>query len=322
MGKRRLVSGILMVGLLAMALAGCAGSTAEFPGKPVELTILFGAGGSADLVGRQLAKGMEQRLGQSVPVVNRTGGGGAIGYTHVKGQKPDGYNIVWSSSSISTAHYQGNMKLTYKDFVPVAQVSYEAGTIAVRADSPFKTLQDLIDHAKQNPGKVKVGNSGAGSFTHFAAATFANKAGLEVVHVPFGQGLAISSLLGGQIDASVQLPGEIISQVEAGQARILAVTSEQRDPALPDVPTLKESGVDLTTVLWRGIHAPAGTPEETITKLEAAIKETVESDEFKQAVAKFGAIPAFLGASEFGEMVAQEDAMIKELMTELGLGNK
>lgn len=253
---------LVMFGM-ALVAAGCGGKPAapKYPTKPIEMTVLFGAGSSADLVARQLASGLEKVLGQPVAVVNRTGAGGAVGYNYVKTKPADGYSIVWNSNSISTAYYAGNMKLTYKDFDPVAQVSVETATIAVAADSPWKTLAEFIEYAKQNPGKVRIGNSGNGSYTHLTAAALAKAAGIEVIHVPFGQGLAVSSLLGGKIEASVQLPAEIMSQYQGGKVRILAVTDSERDAALPDVPTAKEQGVDLVMNLWRGVAVPLGTPK-------------------------------------------------------------
>ncbi|BDG59551.1 Bug family tripartite tricarboxylate transporter substrate binding protein [Caldinitratiruptor microaerophilus] len=318
--RRRLILALVPM-FVAILVAGCGGRAAapKYPTKPIEMTVLFGAGSSADLVARQLASGLEKVLGQPVAVVNRTGAGGAVGYNYVKTKPADGYSIVWNSNSISTAYYAGNMKLTYKDFDPVAQVSVETATIAVAADSPWKTLPELIEYARQNPGKVRIGNSGNGSYTHLTAAALAKAAGIEVIHVPFGQGLAVSSLLGGKIEASVQLPAEIMSQYQAGKVRILAVTDSERDPALPDVPTAKEQGVDLVMNLWRGVAAPSGTPKEVIQVLEGAIQKVVTSDEFKEASKKLSFRPAFLGAQDFGKLIADDDARIGQLMADLGL---
>src|SRR3954462_7155967 len=142
-----------------------------FPaGKAVEMTVMFGAGSAADVTARYLADGMAKRLNVPVPVVNRTGGGGAIGYSHVQKQRPDGYSIIWNSNSISTTYHSGTLPFDYKAFEAVARVSVETPVIAVRADSPWKTLQELLEYAQSNPGKVRVGNSGSGSHTHFAAS--------------------------------------------------------------------------------------------------------------------------------------------------------
>lgn len=318
-GIRRALASVTMAVILVVAGHAGKSAAARYPTKPIEMTVLFAPGSSADLVARQLASGLEKILGQPVVVVNRTGAGGAVGYNYVKARPADGYSILWASNSISTAYYAGNMKLTYRDFDPVAQVSIETGTVAVAANAPWKTLPEFVRYAKQNPGKVRVGNSGIGSYTHLTAAALAKVAGIEVIHVPFGQGLAVASLLGGKIEASVQLPAEIMSQYQAGQVRILAVTDSERDESLPDVPTAREQGVDLVMNLWRGVVVPSGTPKEAIQVLESAIQKVVASDEFKEAGKKLSFRPAFLNAHDFGQLIADDDTRIGQLMEDLGL---
>src|SRR5262249_37864612 len=154
--------------LIAAALSAAGPALAQqFPqGKPVEMTVMFGAGSAADVTARYLADGMAKNLNVPVPVVNRTGGGGAIGYNHVKQQKPDGHSIIWNSNSISTNYHSGILQFDYTAFEPVARVSVETPVLAVRADAPWKTLAEFMNYAKANPGKVRIGNSGAGSHTH------------------------------------------------------------------------------------------------------------------------------------------------------------
>jgi tripartite-type tricarboxylate transporter receptor subunit TctC len=172
----------------------------QFPGgKPVEMTVMFGAGSAADVTARQLADGMAKSLGVPVPVVNRTGGGGAIGYSHVQQQKPDGYSIIWNSNSVSTNYHSGIMSFDYKAFDAVARVSVETPAIAVRGDAPWKSLKEFIDYAKANPGKVRIGNSGTGSHTHFVASALFGIADAKIINVPFGEGQAVVNLLGSRI---------------------------------------------------------------------------------------------------------------------------
>lgn len=311
---------LVAVLVLSVALAGCSKKTEapKFPTKPVEMTVLFGAGSSADLVARQLASAAEKVLGQPMPVVNRTGASGAVGYTYVKNTSPDGYNIVWNSNSISTAYYQGNMDFNYTAFDPVAKIATETVTLAVKADAPWKNLNEFLEYAKANPGKVKVGNSGLGSFTHLTAVAIAQAAGAELTHVPFGKGLAVASLLSGEIQASVQLPAEIMNQVKAGQVRILTVTTEKRIDALPDVPTLREQGHDLVLELWRGIAVPKGTPKEVIKILEDAFRKAVEDPKLKEMSQQLVFQLDFLPADEFGKFIAADDEKIAKLMEAVG----
>ena len=312
---RRTLGGLVAAGAAVALMATPV--KAEFPEKPVEMTVLFG--GSAKAIAHILADGMAKNLGEAVPTVSRTGGGGAVGYTYVKGTAPDGYNIVWNSNSVSTAHHKGNMPFDYTAFDPVARVSLEVPVMAVRADSPWKTLQEFMADAVKQPGAMKVGISGKGSFTHLTSAALFNAGGAQVTFVPYGKGRAPAELLGGRIDAALQWPSQFKSHADAGKLRLLAVTSTERIPLLPDVPTAKEQGYDVDLVMWRGVAAPKGTPKEAIMRLESAVKATVESDAFMAASKKMGFKPAFLGHAEFGTLIENDDKRISNLMGELGL---
>jgi tripartite-type tricarboxylate transporter receptor subunit TctC len=309
---------------LLLAVAGVAyalpASAQGFPeGKPIEMTVMFGAGSAADVTARQLAEGMAKVLGVPIPVVNRTGGGGAIGYTFVSQQKPDGHAIIWNSNSISTTYHAGTLGFDYKAFEPVARVSVEIPALAVRANAPWKTLKEFVEHAKANPGKVRIGNSGTGSHTHFSAAALAASAGARTVDVPFTGGEAVVNLLGERIEATVQLPAALVSQVKAGELRVLAVLGSRREPVFPDVPTAQEQGYGVALDMWRGIAVPKGTPQPVIARLQEAIQRTVESPEFKQAGAKIGFTPAYLPADKFGALIESDDAKLGGVMKELGL---
>jgi tripartite-type tricarboxylate transporter receptor subunit TctC len=308
--------------LVLMAAAGGVHAQ-DFPGgRPVEMTVMFGAGSAADVTARYLAEGMAKSLGVPVPVVNRTGGGGAIGYSHVQQQKPDGHSIIWNSNSISTNYHSGILSFDYKAFDAVARVSVETPVIAVRADSPWKSLQEFIDYAKANPGKLRIGNSGTGSHTHFAASALFLTSGAKVINVPFGEGQAIVNLLGSRIEGVVQLPAALVSHVKSGDVRILAVLGSERDPVLPEVPSAKELGFPVALDMWRGIAVPEGTPKPVIAKLQQAIKDSVESPGFADAGKTIGFTPAYLPAGDFGALIASDDAKLAQVMAELGLKRK
>jgi tripartite-type tricarboxylate transporter receptor subunit TctC len=312
-----------MTRLVAIAAVLLAATTSvwgqSFPTKPLELTVLFGAGSAADLLARKLAELAGKDLGQPVAVVNRTGAGGAVGYTYVKGQAADGYTVVWNSNSISTAYHAGNMKLDYTAFAGVAQLTSEPVSLAVKADAPWKDVGEFIAHAKANPGQVRIGNSGRGSFTHLMAVALENRSGARFTHVPFGRELAVTTVLGEKIEASVQLPAEIMTQVTGRQVRVLAISGEQRLPSLSDVPTLKESGLDLTMSLWRGIAVPKGTPEAVIARLERAFIGAARSAEFREFAARMGATIEIREARDFDRFIAQDDREIGALMEQIGL---
>jgi tripartite-type tricarboxylate transporter receptor subunit TctC len=292
----------------------------EYPQRaPLEITVLFPAGTSADVTARLLADGMSKQLGQRVLVVNRPGAGGAIGYKHVATQRSDGYALVWNSNSISTTFHSGQLPFDHQSFDAVARVLVESPVVAVRADSRWTSLRQLIDEAKAKPKAINVGHSGIGSHTHLCLAALFHAAGAEVNEVPFGAAQVVPSLLGGHVDALVQLPAALSGPVKQGQVRLLAAMIPKRDPALADVPTAAEQGIDVSLEAWRGIAVPRGTPRAVIAQVENAIRKTAESAEFVKGSEHLGVRPAFMPAAEFGELIAREDAALARLMQVIGL---
>jgi tripartite-type tricarboxylate transporter receptor subunit TctC len=292
----------------------------EYPQRaPIEITVLFPAGTSADVTARMLADGMAKQLGQRVLVVNRPGAGGAIGYKHVATQRSDGYALVWNSNSISTTYHSGQLPFDYQSFDAVARVLVESPVVAVRADSRWTNLRQLIDEAKAKPKVISVGHSGIGSHTHLCLAALFHAAGVEVNEVPFGAAQVVPSLLGGHVDALVQLPAALSGPAKQGQVRLIAALIPNRDPALADVPTAAEQGIDVSLEAWRGIAVPRGTRRAVIAQLESAIRKTVESAEFVKGSEHLGVRPAFMPAAEFGELIAREDAALARLMQVIGL---
>ena len=291
-----------------------------FPQRaPLEITVLFPAGSPADVTARMLADGMSRQLNQRVLVVNRPGAGGAIGYKYVQAQKPDGYALVWNSNSISTTHHSGQLGFDYQAFDAVARVLVESVVLAVKSDSRWRTLKDFVAEGKSKPKTLNVGHSGIGSHTHISLAALTSKAGMDVNEVPFGAAQVVPSLLGGHVDAVVQLPAALAAPVKQGQVRLLAALIPNRDPALPDVATAKEQGVDVSLEAWRGIAVPRGTPRAVISQLESAIRNTVGSVEFVKGSENLGVRPAFMSADEFGALIAKEDAELARLMQGIGL---
>jgi tripartite-type tricarboxylate transporter receptor subunit TctC len=266
-----------------------------------------------------LADGMSRQLNQRVLVVNRPGAGGAIGYKHVAAQKPDGYSLVWNSNSISTTFHSGQMAFDYQSFDAVARVLVESVVVAVKADSRWRTLSELMNEVKAKPKAISVGHSGIGSHTHISLAALFSAAGAQVNEVPFGAAQVVPSLLGGHVDAVVQLPAALSAPVKQGQVRLLAALIPARDPALPEVPTAREQGLDVSLEAWRGIAVPKGASRSAIALLEKAIRATVESAEFQRNSENLGVRPAFMPANEFGELIAKEDAVLARLMTSIGL---
>src|SRR5215831_4014871 len=325
MRTRRLVSFLAPLALVGLFYAAfipslLAAPEPAFPGNtPIEITVLFPAGSSADVSARLLADGMSKRLGVNVIVVDRPGAGGALGYKFVAGQKPDGHSLVWNSNSISTTYYSGTLPITYRAFEPVARVLAESPVVAVPGTSQWKSLADLMAAAKAKPKAITVANSGTGSHTHISSVALFKAAQADVVDVPFGAAQLVPALLGGQVDAAVQLPAALAGSVRSGQLRLLASLTAQRDPAFADVPTAREQGYDVALEAWRGIAVPKGTPQSVVARLEAAIRDTVESREFKEGCERIGARPTYAPALAFADIIAKEDQKLGELMQAIGL---
>jgi len=308
---------IFLCGWIASSVFG---QEPPFPQRgPIEMTVLFPAGSSADVTARMLADGMMRQLGQRVLVVNRPGAGGAIGYKYVAAQKPDGYSLVWNSNSISTTFHSGQLNFDYQAFDAVARVLSESVVVAVRTDAPWRTLKDLIADAKTKPKAISIGHSGIGSHTHISLAALVRTAGVDMNEVPFAAAQVVPSLVGGHVNAVVQFPGALAAPLKQGQIRLLVALTQNRDPAWPEVPTARELGLEVVLDAWRGIAVPRGTPRQAVALLENAIRMTASSPEFVSASERLNVRPAFLPAGEFSALIAKEDAQLARLMQAIGL---
>ncbi len=310
----------------ALLLCSAGAVRAQAPiagGAPIDFVVIFPAGASADVSARILAEGMAKNLEQAVPVSNKPGGGGAVGYKYVAGSRPDGRTLVWNSNSLSTTYHSGTMDIDFKAFEPVARVSIEIPAVVVQASSRWKTLPELLVYARANPGLLKVGNSGTGSHTHMAAASLFEAVGAQILDVPFSASQVVPSLLGGHVDALIQLPGSVAPLVKSGALRVLGVLGSKRDPVFPDAPTAAELGIPVAAMdLWRGIGVPKGTPKTVIARLEKAVEASMARPEFVSAGEKFGFLPAFMPAEAFGQLIARDDEVIARQMLALGLKKK
>jgi tripartite-type tricarboxylate transporter receptor subunit TctC len=290
-----------------------------WPVKQVELINPFAAGAAADIQARKLVEIISRDLGQPMVVRNVLGAGGAIAYNEVNRAKPDGYTLIWYSGAINTLAARKQIPFDYKAFESIAGVGIETVSIAVNKAAPWKDMKEFVAHSKANPGKVTMGNSGMGSVTHMVPLAMAAKAGIRIIHVPFGTGLAMAALMGGKIDSSSQHPAEVFNQVKAGEVRILAVSSEKRINIWPDVPTLREAGIDLEFDQWRGIAAPKGTPQAVVDKLSPLVKKAVESKEWIEFASSLGSTPRYLSPAAFARFVAEVDKETREIMQDSGL---
>lgn len=304
------------------AIGGVAASPsfAAYPERTVRIIVPFAPGGGTDLIARSMGTGMSQALGQSVIVENKPGGGTIIGTEAVAKSPADGYTLL-----IATFAHAVNPSLqpklpyaTDKAFTPVILVGRSPNVLVVRPDSPYKSVKDLITAAKAAPGKLNFASQGNGTSAHLAGELFKNLAKVDFTHVPYrGAGPAITDLLGGQVDMMFATAAAATPFLQSGKLRALGVTTAQRSPAYANVPTIAESGVPgYAAESWYGLYAPAGTPPDVISKLNAAAKKAVESDTFRKRASDEGLIISAGDPTELGNYVRAEETRWTKIVKE------
>ena len=284
MMKKSLLMGLLLISFL---ISPCI-VAAEFPTKAIELWVGYGAGGSTDIPARALAEAASKIFGQPVVVVNKPGGGSSVMLGELKTKKPDGYTIgVLSSGGVLSAHLRKVPYHPVNDFDPILQYSVYQYGLVVKADSPWKTLKDLIAYAQANPGKVKYSTAGAGTPQHLVTMQLGEALKIKWTHIPFGSGMeAVTALLGGHVDFCPQTT-EWKPQVDAGRLRLLAILMDKRMESYPDVPTLIELGYNFVAPSIIAIVGPKGLPKEQVKILHDAFYKGFQDPGFKNSLIQF-----------------------------------
>jgi len=304
----------------ALLAAGAAHAQGAWPNRPMKLIVPYPAGGNSDLIGRMIAEKVSGLLGQNMVVENRAGAGAAIGAQAAARAPADGYTFLLAPTAVIsiTQHLR---KLPYdadNDFAPVAMVSSSYGLVAARKDLPANTMGEFVALAKKEPGKLTFGSAGTATATHISGEIVHLKAGIKLLHVPYkGSAEALNDLVGGRIDLiydPVALP-----QVKAGNVKALAVTSEVRHPELPNVPTLKEQGLEVPGGSWFGLFAPKATPPEIVNRLAAVIDKAVNAPGVREQMLKFSQYPEFQGPQAFARQIREDTAFYKDLIERAGI---
>jgi tripartite-type tricarboxylate transporter receptor subunit TctC len=290
MRRRHLLAVVAFAPLARPALAQGAGGWA--PERPVRLIVGFAAGGSTDTTARLVAQALGERLGQPVVVENRPGAAGNIATEAAARAAPDGHTLLMGVSSTVAANrafYRSLPVDTVRDFAPVGQVAFVPNLIVVHPEMPARTVPELIAHVKANPGRVNYGSAGSGTSLHLAAALFAARAGLEMVHVPYRGGApAATDLVAGKIQMIASPMVEVLALVQAGRVRPIAVTTARRSALMPEVPTVAETIPGFEIALWNGILAPAGTPPPALARLSAELRAALRGDPLRGRLAEQG----------------------------------
>lgn len=279
-----------VIAALLCAVLVNAAQAQSYPSRPITMVVPFPPGGIADITGRPFAAVMSRLLGQPVVVENKTGAGGAVGHAYVARAKPDGYTVMMALSSIvaiPVADEVNGRQPTYKmsDFTPIALVSADPTVLMVPTEAKWKTLKDLVEDAKANPGKISYSSSGLYGTTHTATEMLAQAAGVQFLHVPYnGGGPSMKAALAHEVMFTVQSPGVADPHVRSGKFRLLGSWGGQRIPGHPNLPTMKEQGYDAEFYIWCALFTPAGVPPEVSTKLREVSRKVAQDPEFKRAM--------------------------------------
>jgi len=319
--------GIIALSISLMVFNGCGeggGATdANFPARPVTMMVPWAAGGMTDLSSRALAAVLQKHLGVSVNVVNRTGGGGVIGHLALSQARADGYTIGAVTVEITMMHNMGLTELTYADYTPLSLMVDNAAGITVRIDSPYEKVQDLIDAIKADPGKLQASGTSRGGIWDLGRIGFLNTIGLKDSDMPWvpsqGASPALQELLAGGVDVVTASLTEVDALRKAGQVKTLAVMADERLENFPNVPTLKEQGIDWSLGGWVSVCAPKGLPASVKAKLEEAIHKTIEDPEFRDAMNQAGSNIREIQGDPLMQFMAQEHKKNEESMTLAGL---
>ena len=314
---------VLLASLMMSAANLCAAQGA-WPAKPITMIVPFPPGGLADLVARPVAEAMSRDLGQTVVIENKAGAGGGIGMALAARSKPDGYTVLVALSSL-TVLPEADVVLArpamfaLNDLRPIARFTADPTVLAVRADAPWKTVQQFVADAKNRPGAINYGSSGNYGTMHVPMEILAQTAGVKLTHIPFtGAGPAVVALLGGQIDAVSSGPATVLQQVRAGKLRVLAHWGNGALGALPDVPSLKDAGFNAEYAQWSGLFIPKDTPEPIAQRLRSAARVAAQDARVKEVILGAGSPVLYQDSPEFEKYVLSDAKRMVDVVKRIG----
>ena len=308
-----------VIKLMAIAVAGmsCNMARADYPDHPVELIVPSSPGGGTDLMARVIADVSGKYMPQPFVVSNKPGAGGGIGMGDVQRAKPDGYKVAVLISELAILPHLKMISFTEKDFVPIARLNGDPGTIVVKSDAPWNNVQALIEAAKKNPEALSMGNAGAGTIWHLAAAAIERDQGVKFNNISFqGAAPSVTALLGGHVQAIVVSPVEVNTYIRSGQLKMLGVMTDARlTGEYAKVPTLKESGINVSVGTWRGLGVPKNTPDKVVEYLRNVSGKIVADPKFKEGMAHANLAVSYQKGSEFATFMAQQSDYFKGLIS-------
>ena len=300
-----------LFGALSLWCLAAVAQAQGFPNKPVKIVIGFPAGGPLDQHARLLSERLQAVLGQPVLVDYKAGAGGTVGAQEVMKAAPDGYTIMLANTGVMVINPALYSKLPYgtlKDFVPIARTAMQPLALLVNPKVPVNSLQEFVDYTRKRPGQINYGSAGNGGISHLVPEMFKTSTGLFMVHIPYrGSAPAFTDLMAGQVQFMAESIPQAASYHKQGKVKALAVTSRERNPALPDTPTVIEAGIKgFEVVGFYGFLAPAGTPRDVVAKLSDAFRQVLTTPEIRNRMVTQGADPAFLGSEDFAKFLGAE----------------
>lgn len=311
-----------MLGLVPSLATPAAG--AEYPGREIELVVSFPPGGPADTSARIIQPKLSAILGVPVVVVNKTGGGGAVGADYAAKARPDGYTVYSSTNSVLTISPVVQKGLPYQmaDFTPIGAYAADLGVITARAGAPWKTLEEFVEHAKRNPGKYNYGSAGFGTVSFFTMELFKLSYGLDIAHVPFqGTGPAKNAILGGHVTLASSGFGSFAPLFRSGDLIPLVTTAAKRVAAFPNVPTMAEKGFPEASLnIWMGLYVPAKTPRPVVDVLVKALAQAAKDPSVVAAFEKAGMFAEYHAPEETARLLQNETASVRKVAEKLGIG--
>lgn len=318
----RRVAGLVF--LLALLAPGATPAQERFPDRAVTMVVGFPPGGVADVSARPVAAALEKIWGHPAVVLNKGGAGGAIGTAFVAQAKPDGYTLLMALASVSTLPVADELfnrppAFRLSQLQPIALVTADPPILVVPADSPYKSLSDIVAASKAKPGSIPYASSGTYGTYHVATEMFAHEAGIKLHHVPYnGGGPALRAILQKEVEIGLLGPSVAAGQISAGTLRPLASWGAKRLPLFPNVPTLKELGYDIEYYIWSGVFAPVGLPEPVLTKLRADTKQAINDDQVKKALEAAGSPIAYMDAPEFTKFFEADAKRLEAVVRKIG----
>ena len=304
--------------------AGLAVAQGAYPNKPVTMIVPFPPGGLADIVGRPVAEAMARELGQPVVIENKVGAGGGIGMAQAAKAAPDGYTVLLALSSYSVLPEADTLlgrqqMYAYNQLRPIARITADPTVLAVRADSPWKTVKDFVEDARKRPGAINFGSSGNYGTMHVPMEILKQVADVRMTHIPYtGAGPAVVALLGGQVDAVASGPATVLQHVKAGKLRVLAHWGTSRLEAMPEVPSLKQAGYDAEYAQWSGLFVPAGTPEPVVQRLRAAARAAASDPKVKDVILNAGSPILYQDTPDFEKYVQGDVRRMADVVKKIG----